>query len=427
MKQVKRVPLNTELFALGLCTVLHIWFFLDILRGFSTITYDNIYWNYPHFLHYFRELSSGHTPVFNYLSRFGEPFLSEVAFWDPFQTLIGLFFWKITDDKLHVFNLFRYTIGLIPCLGIYFCFRNKCETVALRALLWFSLITSSLFAAQFFMDLHLSAIIWAPWILYVLREHFFLRKAGVLSCLLLGVLIGSTFQSYYFIYHAVFLLLYFGFYLVCGLPIASFSSWKAGALRVLLVIVTIFPMGFINLASFKESKNWTFPPRTAPYFYGGYFFFDPHRLNLALQRPGELNLDAKAVNDQGSHQSYWDYAEMFNPEGNLFVGTYPISGSSEAFLVLTLLTIAFGIMGLILFNNREGYIWLNLLVIFFMLALGQNSFVYSHLVNTIPLFGFVRHTVGFSPYVQFAFFYFFVIGGNYAIRRLTERLETLRR
>jgi len=426
MEKKNRISLKAEWIALSLCTLLHAWFFSRILSGQATLTYDNIYWNYATFQQHFRELSSGHIPIFNYLSRFGELYLPESSFWDPFQTLIGLFFWKVTDNKLLSFNLFRYTLAMIPCLGVYFCFRTKCETVALRALLWFCIITSSFFANQFLLDLQLHAVLWAPWILYIFREQFILRKAGVLSCLTLAVLIGSTFQFYYFIFPCVFLFLYFGLALFFGVPVASFSPWKAGLLRILLVMVAIFPMGFYNLTSYIESKNWTFPPRTQQYFHKGYFFFDPYRLNQALKNPGEINLDAKAVNNQGSHQNLWDYAEMFNPEGNYFAGVNPIHGSSEAFLVLSLLTIAFGITGLIIFNNREGYIWLNLLVIYIILALGKNALVYPYLINVMPIFGFVRHTIGFSPYVQFTFFYFFVIGGNYAIRRLTEGLEVIR-
>lgn len=415
-----------------ICVAVHMAAFSTLLEGWTTISHDNLLWNYPVFVHYFGELSRGHLPIYNFFSRFGEPFVPDAAqmrFWDPVETVLGVSLFKIFGDQVQAFNIFRYVLGLLQCFGIYWCFRRYTHSVIVRFVLFANIFFGSIFYGSFQQDGILNQFLWIPFLVILLRRNFIEKPAGALSCVALGLLIGSSFQSYFFIIASLFLFLYLVFTFLSGERIESFGSGRGILFRCGIVLLTILPMTLINIVTVRESKGWVYPARTTPLSPAQNHMFDPERLAFAERHADSLQVKADRLGSVGSSSRLWDYMQIFSPysNGEIFKAEkYKFGEPSEAIIAMSLLGIVLGFLGLAVFSGPTGMVWLNVLCTFFLLSLGAEANVYPLLVRLIPPMGYVRHTHCLVMYVEFAFMYFLVIGGDFFYKRVVERLGQLR-
>src|SRR6185312_15540085 len=166
-------------------------------------------------------------------------------------------------------------------------------------------------------------------------------------------------------------------------------------------------MSSINIYSLYRSKDWIFPERQlhiATEHRPGFRFQDLDLVN------GGLRPNWHRIQVSGTHLTIWDYVQIFSERANLLVdkGAFSFGNPSEAPIVLGFLTIAIGLIGLIVSSENDDKVWLNLLAIFICLSLGKDGFIFEPLVRAIPIFGLVRHTHCLVLYVDFCFLFYVV-------------------
>ncbi len=410
--------------------LLHLFSFRAPLLGEATLAHDNIIWNYPTFQYYFSELSAGHLPIYNFFSHFGEPFLPnaiQMRFWDPLQTLIGLSFWKIFPEPVMAFNWFHYVIGVLQCFGMYLFLRSYTHSLWIRALLMIGLMFSSAFIGPLRQDGFINQFLWVPYMAYILREKFILSHPSWRSCLLLGCLIGSTFQSYFFVAPAMFLGAYLGFTWLSRGRIAIFEISPKNLAKLSIVLIPPLFMAALNVQTILASRDWHFPARSMPTAPEYFYKFDRARLQQAGEAAtnnGSLRLSTKEIQLTGASSRFWDYIQSFSPWGNYMISSEPklaYGDPSEAYIYLGLLILFMGFWGLAIIDTPEDIAFLNLLSLFFLLSLGQDAGLTTRLAYVFPPIAFVRNTHCLTLFVHFLFFYFVIKG----LKRLDDRLARL--
>jgi hypothetical protein len=420
MKRDTFIEIVIWIFAL----VFQAYYISDFLDGFSTLVHDNVYFNYPAFIQYFRNLSAGHLPVYNFLSRFGEPMvpvMAQMRLWDPLQTLLGLTLWKLFSDKVQVYNLARYLMVLAQAIGTYVYLRPTMKSHFTRFVVVMSLVCGSFFFGGFRQDGIINQFLWVPWILVLLRCQFLNRLPTVPACLALGMLIGSCFQSYFFLYTVIFIIAFLILWMFFVQPLPLRGQWRAYLLRILLVILTTVPMMAINVVTLLESKAWILPLRTYALETVLTQAFYPERLrqsetdaakNVAM--PGAVTKEV--LLQSGGHSRFWDYIVMLDPRANQTISLdsrWVFGEPSEAFLYFGLFPLIMGFIGLYKARDGEGVVWMHILCMFILISLGKDGFVYLKLLNLFPFLSMVRNTHALVMYVEFAFMYFIAIGTNF--------------
>lgn len=428
-----RWPLNrvrtVELIIIGIVLAFHAVLLRSILTGATTLTHDNIAWNYPAFTYYFSELSQWRIPIYNFFSRFGEPFsplAAQMRFFDPFQSGLGLLLWKIFPNKWLAFNWFHYLMGVLQCGGMYLYLRGYTKSLWIRAVLLIGLLFTSTFLVTLRQDGILNQFLWVPFIAYILREKFVWRAPTWRSSLLLGLCIGASFQSYFFVLPFLFLIMYFGITWLVGIKIEFLSQSVARRWQsVALVMLPALFMSALNLVIFNESKNWVFPARSMPLSMDVFYKFDVERLQKMEREGSRLMMSEEAIKMTGSASRFWDFIQVFTPYGNSHVQldkSMNYGDPSEAYIYLGLLPLALGFLGIALVRNREDWLWLNMLCLFFLIGLGHDIGLTTWLGYIFPPMNLVRNTIGVTLYTQFGFFYFVVLG----LKKLDEKLKILR-
>lgn len=403
-----------------LCLIgLQVYLILPFLKGETTLTHDNIYWNYPNFIYYFSNLDQGHLPIFNFFSRFGElfvPVAAQTRLWDPIQTILGLSLWKIFSDKVQAFNWFRYIVLLLQFIGTYLFFRVYTKSLWVRFVLAATILFSSFFYGSFRQDGIISQFLWVPFIMLLVRNQFIKKTPSLLSSYILGILIGCSFQSYFFIMPIIFLCLYVFFSWIAGDKLKIFESFGFFAKHLVVIMVPCLFMGGINLYSYLSLKDSVFPARLSPMTVDLIASVENERLSRGLMQQEGLRADSEKITKEGSSSRMWDYVQLLYPKGNSQINpTYDhnFGEPSEGYLYFGLLPLILGLIGISFFKDQEGWVWLNLFALSVLLSLGPHLKAYVLLLKIFPPLGFVRHTVCLVMFVAFYFFYFITVGGDW--------------
>ncbi|MGE4132058.1 MAG: hypothetical protein AB7F86_10510 [Bdellovibrionales bacterium] len=422
---------NTARLELGLIAILllsHAMVFQTLFSGSTTIRHDNLVWNYPVFVHYFRELAEGQLVTFNFYSRFGEPFAPYVAqmrLFDPALSLLGVTLWKMSSTPLQAFNWFHYLVGLVHCLGIYILLRSYTRFLWVRGILLFSLGLGSVMLSPFQQDGFLNQFLWIPFIAIILRSLIQKDESPrAWKCLLLGLLIGSSFQSYFFAFNIMFSLgflgLHFAFYGCPKVFLRRNHPWRS----VGLIFFPLVMMSVLNIYTFVKSRDWIYPARTPPVEQMRVHGFTKHRIENVENRD-RFSVSQKLQASTGASSQMWDYIQMFSPAGNMQLqdpSTRPVEYTygrpSEAFLYFGIIPLLIGIFGFTQVRNASDKIWINLLAFYFLLGLGHELGVYTWFSQAYIPLQLVRNPHCLVLFTSMAFLYFVVRGGEELGKRL---------
>jgi hypothetical protein len=418
-----------ELALVGGIILIQAWVLRSLLSGATTLTHDNLLWNYPVFLAYFEDIAKGVIPTYNFLSRFGEPFLPlamHMRFVDPIETLLGGVLWHFSNDKLLVYNLFRYALALINTLGAYFFLRAYTPRLWIRGMLLVSMLFGSMFLGNFMQDGILSQFLWTPFICIFLRSRFWHKTPTPWDWFALGTMLALSFLSYWFLMPTLFIALFVALQYGAGNRFYwARPAWIRLA-NVAFFVVPLLLMGALNLRLYYEGKSWIYPARTAvlddeadrPHM------FTKGRLHSALNHVESLKPAGGAVTSTA-----WDYMQLFSPaaNGRLNAGVpltrvpyLPYRDPSEAYLFFGLIPLITAFLGVATFKSREGWVWLNLMLLFILFSFGRTAVPFKLLTSVFPVFGYVRNTHCLVMFIEFCFFYFLVVGGNYIDQKVRE-------
>lgn len=395
--------------------VLQACLMVDSLSGVYLPIHDNISWNYPVFIYYFSKLSEGYLPVYNFLTRFGDPFVpvaAQMRFWDPVQTVLGLAIWKLTISPAQAFTVFRYVISLIQLAGVYLFFRRYCPKLWMKLAFIPILLFGTMFFGSYRQDGFLNQFLWLPYISIYLRACVFDGTGTKWSHFILGVLIGLSFQSYFFVITSLFVVAYLLFSFLAGLEFKGLSrkTWKW---QIGLVILPLIPAASLNLASFSYSKGWVFPARMS-WTPGHYpYYMTRENLNYLANTQQNLVVDSSNAAISGASAYIWDLVHIFVPNAN---GSFTehaktaFGAPSEAMIYLGLIAAAFGFWGIMRSDSKLDWFFLNMLCFFYLLSLGDSAHLFTGLRSVYPLLNFVRNAHCLVMHIQFFFLYFILKG-----------------
>jgi hypothetical protein len=236
-----------------------------LITAETTLTHDNFYWYYPIFQFFAENIANGQFPLWNPFTHGGEPFypiLPQFRLFEPLVILnisLGQF---ITDDIVLLFNWNRFIQSLVMLFGIYIVFRIFTKHLLIRLTLIPILLYSSLLLGSFHQDAILNQFLWVPYITFFLLQIVYYKNYCWRNWLLLSVLIGINWQSYFFSGLLTFLLFF-----TVGLIIFHrhllkqlFSSPQIGV-KLLISCVIILSMMGPNLVYLLEKDNYIYPAR----------------------------------------------------------------------------------------------------------------------------------------------------------------------
>ncbi|MGE4132089.1 MAG: hypothetical protein AB7F86_10665 [Bdellovibrionales bacterium] len=417
---------SVEVFGLIALQLFQMVWFSSLLLGKTTLSHDNQIWNFPTFQWYFSDLANGHIPIFNFFTRFGEPFVpmaSQMRFWDPIQSFIGVVLWKLSPSAEIAFNWFHYLLGLIQCWGIFIFLRKYATRAWIRVLVFAVLLMGSAFITPFRQDGILNQFLWIPFIAMIVRDRFIYGKPTWRSCLLLGTLIGSAFQSYFFVMTGIFVFSYLAFSWINRVDLSSvWSLFRKPHLLALLILPLVLMSG-INLMTLMETKNLKFPIRLMPTSIPEFYKFDARRVIEADQRGEGLEMSQDRIRITGAGTRFWDYIQMFSPWGNKQLSSNKelhYGDPSEAYFYIGLLPLVLGFLGLGLVKSKEDWVWLNIFTFFYLMSFGQDALLMRSLAKVIPFLSFVRNAHCLTLFVHLSFMYFVVRGCNYIDEKLAR-------
>jgi len=388
--------------------------------GDSTLSHDNLFWYFPVF-HYFAEgLMAGEFRLWNPLSHGGEPLLGsylQLRLFDPVPMLVVLVGKFFTTDTVVLFNWDRFIRVSIAAFGAYFLLRPYAKFTSVRVGLALVLILGPITLSGLRQNGIIDQYYLAPLImLYLLRilEYGDWRWR---NWILLGSLIAVNFQSYFFVGASILI-----FFLLLGFIafrrdklIAVFSTrsnWKKIAFTVFLLMLSSGPMLYLlfNIGDFyaiarNVPGNWQeLPPR------GGPFSFDLGPQSTPIS---SVIMPYGIIELTGTFSRFIDFLGLLAPVKAFF------PGGSEGYLYIGSFIAPIAIYGMAGGAHPQKRIWAILCISFFLLILGPKGGIYWFLYQFFPPIWLIRHTNQFANFFLLFFCFFFVIGANRIVERLT--------
>lgn len=406
--------------------VVSLAFLLGVLRsmlifGETTLTHDNIYWNYPAF-HFFAEnLINWNFPLWNPYSHGGEPFyplLFQFKFLDPFTIITVLGGHLITDDMVMLFNWHRFLTTLALCLGTYLVLRPITAHMLIRLTLIPILLFSSFTLGSFWQDGIINQFTWVPFIVYFLLRIVLYRDNRWHNWLFLAALIGLNWQSYFFAGVWTLLLFFFlGLLLFNRDMLRGLAGHRGFGRRFAAASVVVLLMMAPNLALMQESDNFVYPLRavsleTADGSPGSMPPFESRNLESA----SSVRMTYENITGTGAFSQVWDFIQTISPEGNRdlgWPGLHRWGGASEAFMFIGFLPWAIAILGMVAGKHEMKRVWLLAAAGFGLLMLGPAGGLHTVLYYLYPPMWFMRNTHALNMFFIFMMLYFYVLGCNY--------------
>jgi len=425
VRTIKKHPLLVEclVWLLGLSYLIYSLREM-LLLGQATLTHDNLFWHYPIFNFFARNMAQGHFPFWNPFEHGGEPFyplITQSRSGDPLTILtivLGRFF---TNDVLILFNWNHVVMSVWMAFGIYLVFRPLAQHLLIRLSLIPILLFSSIFLGAFRQDGLLCQFFWVPYIVFFLLRILYYKKDGWRNWILLGVTIGINWQSYFFASAWLFLLLFFlGLLFFKRELLIELFKKKYFIHKFALTSTIILLMMLPNIVLFLENNQYVFPARMVDFQYknlppqGGPVQYEPRAANVTSK--SGVRMPYSYIMFTGSFSTLWDFLQIIAPSGNMYVqgsGANSWGTSSEAYMYIGFLPWSLALLGLILGCDPLKRVWAFLLISFGLFMLGPSGGVHRLLYFTFPPLWFVRHTHTFVLFFIFPLLYFYILGCNH--------------
>lgn len=423
-KTIKRYPYVIEVTG----WITGIIFLIYLLRsmlifGNTTLSHDNILWNYPIFQFFAENIINGNFPLWNPFCHGGEPFypiLTQVRLLEPI-TLLTIYLGKfLTDEIVILFNWNRIIQSLIMAFGIYIVLRQWAKDLFITLSLIPILLYSSFMLGSFQQDAILNQFLWAPFITYFLLRIVYYRDYRWHNWLFLSSLIGLNWQSYFFTGIWIFFLFFLlGIILFRRDYLLELFKADFILLKFILLGIVILLMALPSITLLLESDKYVFPARMIDFPHEG----SPPRgsplqyeSNLASIVGSGIRMPYSFTAYTGSFSTIWNFIHIISPDGNAFVkfpGRTSWGNPSEAYMYIGLLPWAIAILGMIVGRHDLKRVWLLTLAGFSLLMLGPSGGLHRFLYCFYPPLWFVRHTHAFVLFFIFAFLYFYILGFNH--------------
>ncbi len=426
MEFFKKRPLLIECLVWIGCFLYLIFLLQEMLIfGKATLTHDNLFWNYPIFSFFAKNIGLGHVPFWNPFEHGGEPFyplISQSRFWEPL-TLTIIFLGKfIVNDVLILYNWNRVLLTVWMAFGVYLVFRPLAKHILTRVSLVPILLFSSIFLGSFRQDGILSQFLWVPYMLYFLLKILESPEDCWRHWILLGVTIGINCQSYFFASSWLFLFLFLaGILLFKRDLLFSLLARKNFISKFTLTALIIGLMMAPNIVLFLENNSYVFPARMVDFSYenlppqGGPVQYEPH--TLITQKSG-IKMPYRYIEFTGSFSTLWDFLQMIAPNGNMYIqgpSANTWGTTSEAYMYIGFLPWSIALLGLFFGKDFLKRVWIFLLIAFGLFMLGPPGYLHKFLYCIFPPLWFVRHTHTFVLFFMFPLLYFYILGCNFLL------------
>jgi len=391
-----------------------------LVIGTMTFRHDNLYWGYPNYHLWAESLMQGRLPLWNPFSHGGEPFyplLMQSRLLDPNSLLVLAAGSLFTEDLILLYNWDRFVRGLLIAVGSYLLLRRWAEHHITRLSLIPVLLFSSFHLAGYHSNGIADQFLWAPWMLLVLCRILEDGDSRWSHWIMLGVLLGFNWQSYFF--SGVWTLL-----LVFLIGVALFRRdllrviagtprmWLKAGMAALIVVLMCLP----NAELFFEKDRYIFPLRMIDSeaiekgHRGGPFGYEPGANSPNID---SIAMPYSMVAVTGSFSTMWNFVQLIVPFGNKWVAPNVGWGhASESVMYFGVLVYAGAMYGLVAGRHGLKWVWFLIWSTFGLLMLGPLGGLHRILFIFYPPLWFMRHTLVLALFFSLAMLYFYVIGCN---------------
>lgn len=394
-----------------------------LLQGRTTLTHDNLLWNYPVFQFFAESLINGRFPSWNPFSHGGEPFyplMGQLRLMEPVAMLVIYIGHFLSSDIIMLFNWNRFVQCVIVAIGAYLVLRPFACGLLVRLMLIPVLLFSSFMLGSFQQDAILNQFMWTPYIALFLLRVTYRRDYGWHNWLALAGLIGLNWQSYFFSGTWIFILFF-----AVALAVARRdllrgvfeSRWIL--LKLAAAAAIIFAMALPNAVLMKEKGKYIFPARMVddsikkPIMGPLQYEAASSGGSIAEQ---SINMPYGFIKMTGTFSRITDLVQIIAPDGNNYLkwpGRSAWGQPSEAYIYLGFTTWAIAVLGIVAARDELKKVWLLLLAAFGLLMLGPYGVLHRVLYYVYPPVWFVRHTHAFVMFFVLSLLYFYVIGLNH--------------
>jgi hypothetical protein len=403
-----------------------------LITAETTFTHDNFYWYYPIFQFFAENIANGQFPLWNPFTHGGEPFypiLPQFRLFEPLVILNISLGQLVTDDIVLLFNWNRFIQSLVMLFGVYIVFRLFAKHLLIRLTLIPILLYSSLLLGSFHQDAILNQFLWVPYITFFLLQIVYYKDYRWHNWLLLSVLIGINWQSYFFSGILTFLLFF-----TVGLIIFHrnllkqlFSSPRIGV-KLLISCAIILSMMGPNLVYLLEKDNYVYPARMVDLSR----MQEGHPTGGPLQHEGGpenvvsggIVMPYEHIAHYGTFSTTWDFIQIISPSANPYIkreNSQKWGTSSEAYMYIGVIPWFIALFGMIMGSHPLKKVWLIIMIGFGLLMLGPVGKLHLLLYHVYPPLWFVRHTHAFVLFFMFSVIYFYILGCNKIYTIVTEQ------
>jgi len=403
-----------------------------LITAETTLTHDNYYWYYPIFQFFAENIANGQFPLWNPFTHAGEPFypiLPQFRLFEPLVILNISLGQLVTDDIVLLFNWNRVIQSLVMLFGIYIVFRSFTKHLLIRLTLIPILLYSSLLLGSFRQDAILNQFLWVPYITFFLLQIIYYKDYRWRNWLLLSVLIGINWQSYFFSGVLTFLLFFTIGFIIFHRHLLKqlFSSPRIGV-KLLISCAIILSMMGPNLVYLLEKNNYIYPARMvelsrmqAGHPEGGPLQYEGGPENVVS---GSIVMPYERIAHSGTFSSIWDFIQIISPSANPLIkgeNSQKWGTPSEAYMYIGVIPWFIALFGMIMGSHPLKKVWLIIMIGFGLLMLGPVGKLHLLLYHLYPPLWFVRHTHAFVLFFMFSIIYFYILGCNRIYAIVTEQ------
>lgn len=381
------------------------WFFLSIfvlttliyfssqLFGSSFFWEDFVEYVYPFQTYAAKSSSNGFIPFWNPYIFSGMPFLADlqVGFFYPFNRVLSFFI--DSNGHLSVWGLQFIIIlhFLIAQISFYFMMRAKGVSQFASSFSAIAYSFSMMMVCHVFHPMIVYHLAWFPLVFMLFDKSIELGnyKYGIAAGLILGMSMLSG-HPQITLYEVFFLGIYYIWQIISNLVQKNnpyiINSAIAGILTI-VISVGIFQIQFLTsqeLAGLSLRSDLSSDIKThgSLEYKQILNFVNPHQFGKIVGNPNsETFFEIETANgEKPPYFFYWETAFYFG-----------------------ILTILFGIIGLILtINSNFSKFLLTMIVFSFLYALGSN-FILQDIINSLPFFGLFRNPTRMMLFTIFGF------------------------
>lgn len=384
----------------------------SLIFATNTLDHDNYYWYLPIYSSLLDALKVNQIPFWNFYSHSGENFLTAL-FQDRVLDLHTIIVGKILSffnvNEFYFLNWDRFLKTFLAGLGILILLKRFCKNELVFIFLLPVCFFNSTLINSFVQPGTIDQFYFVPYLLYFYFNIVDEEKLKYSNVIGFFVLIGYSFQSYFFTGTLILLMsIFLGMVIFHkSLAIKLFKQLNFKLLAIVLIVLIASAMPTI-VYIVQVSKDLVFPARFIPKdFFDNVANFGPLQ-NIQFWNATileSLTLPYKILFATGTFQTIPNLLSAV-------AGKEFFPNSIEGFVSIGQLPFLIALIGIIWSKHKYNSLFIFLICIFLLFSLGPFGPIHFSIVKVLPILSSLRHTHLLTNFLVLFLLYFYVQGLN---------------